>query len=126
MKHVLKRRHPRVKHTVMRDAHAAHEIAIKTETNDVPVKRHNQKMRNEARVVEGQSTPMMDGALIECVFQFSSQADFQMARKKDPDLFQDVLHGNDYERSRATQRMKLLYPNEVLTAQRGDATRKVQ
>lgn len=125
MKHVFRNRH-NVRKTVMRDAHLPERIYVKTETNDKPVVERNQAIRSAELLRQDSRNPLVDGDVIAFSFQFPTVIDYELAKKKDPDIFDDLLHGNDHERTRAAERIQILYPGYITITKRNDAVRRMR
>lgn len=122
MKHIFAEE-DRVRKTVMRDAHDPERIYVKTETDERPTVEANQRIRSADMMRQDSRNPLVEGDVIAFAFSFPTMTDYNLLRRKEPELF-DAVHRGDYsERMRAAERLSILYPQYVTTTKRGDARR---
>lgn len=122
MKHVF-RNDSGIRKTVARDAHAPEQVFVLTETDERDVLEKNKKIRSEELMRQGVRNPMVPGDYIAYAFQFPTIVDYNLAQKREPELFAQLHSDSDSERYAAAHKLSILFPGYVTTAKRGDARR---
>lgn len=121
MKHTFRNRDG-ARQTVARDAHNPSQVYVLTETNDKEVLEKNQRIRNEKLYQQDSRNPLVDGDVVAFAFQFPTQMDYVLLRRKEPELFHRIDMGGD-DGIRAAEALALLYPRYVVTHKRDDRPR---
>lgn len=117
MKHVLENDGIR-KSTLIRDAHNPGQVYVETQVNDKVVKKRidrNMAARREGVVPQDMRNPLIDGDVIGFAFSFTTVEEYDMVKRAEPDLMQQVLKGTDTERMAAAQKLSILFPQYILT-----------
>lgn len=113
---------PNVRRTVMRDAHAPEQIAVRFDTNETPTVEQNKRIRGSSLLPQDSRNPFHPDDVIAFSFQFPTLHDLQRVRGLEPEIFGRLDAGGD-EALRAAERLSLLYPQYVTITRRGDARR---
>lgn len=121
MKHVFRNRDG-ARQTVARDAHNPSQVYILTETNDKAVLEKNHRIRTEQVYQQDSRNPLVDGDVVAFAFQFPTNMDYALVKRKEPDLFHRIEMGGD-DGVRAAEALALLYPQYVVTHKREDRPR---
>lgn len=121
MKHVY-RNDGVVCKTVHRDAHDHSRIYLETRTNDAATLRKNAQLRASEALRVGDANPLVDGDELTAAFSFASMTDYDIARRKYPDLFAELDLGGAHS-VHAGEKLSLLLPEHCTMVKRGDSKR---
>jgi len=111
-----------VRKTVHRDAHNPSQLYFETVTNDARGLEVNERIRRAALLQQGDENPLVDGDELTAAFQFPTFTDYNMARRKHPDLFAKLEEGGSAA-IHAGESLSVLMPEYCVLVKRGDAKR---
>jgi len=121
MKHTF-RDDGQVRKTVHRDPHNPTSIYIETVTDDAASLRRNKQRRDSEALRVGDANPMVDGDELTAAFSFGTMIDYEIARRKYPDLFAELEMGGKHS-VHAGEKLSLLLPQYCTMVKRGDSKR---
>ena len=114
--------HAGVRKTIHRDAHDPGRIYLETVTNDARGLAMNERIRKAALLQQGDENPLVDGAEMTAAFSFPTITDYNLAKRKHPDLFAKLEEGGSAA-IHAGESLSVLMPEYCVMVRRGDAKR---
>ncbi len=111
-----------VRKTVHRDAHNPSQLYFETVTDERATLAANAKVRESEALRVGDDNPLVDGDELTAAFRFPTLTDLNLAKKRHPDLFAQLLEGGQTSVA-AGERLSILYPEYCTMVRRGDSRR---